>query len=776
MQQFSLKDDFPRKLSEFERTKIAQNIKLSLSTTFPLPNISPVNDRSVQEPIPDNVSLVLDNLERWSVRASCASLANLDFDRFGSSIRNDDRFTKFVSAIAIDQCSPESLAALARIVFSANRSSVKLQTILSELILKRDFRCLNSDQLIEISKIASCDFHLNSSPLLALSEHALHELDLSLLLELTAYGLSVGKMIIAPHLIPLLTKTQLIRLVQILHDCEFPDLIASTLSQIANELTRLSFRRLVDEGDRKILLKALFRLKSKLDSFVCIEGNPFYHNHHHYHYHQKGNYMQKILKTLSFDFHHSATSVPLPDASNRMVCLLGLNKLQLESVDLIANRISAFGKTLLDPSTSISPSEFTGLLFVLTRHPHSWKRRDRYRAMIASNLASAFALHAQDPRISSHEILSCISSLMTVHNKQVRQVVGEAMKSIDPSSLGHSHLIDACGHFSVLLKHDEHANLETLNKIINVIQIDALSTPQLVDLLTACKDCRIVNRVDQIAKSLERRVLGGSISSTNVTRAVNALGYLQIRGIENLISALLQCLPNDTSPRLAARLLSGIAAIGIANPPILSPNTHLIENIFLAISSGDQMRQVLSNPLLASELTKSLSLLADPGIKFQSHLSSLAITDNEGIDDSVSRKIDAKGPLPKASALLGDLLGALVSSPDSNPESGGFELLGLRTWRNPLLMIQVSIVKASQCARDDPRHILGPACASISIDRASGWNVIVLPADLLEQTAQLSGHDTIRKGVRRAKLVCKGQNIYTVLQEQFKHILSSDSP
>ena len=786
-----LQDDFPRTLSDFEKRKIAKGIKQNLQLLLPFSRAEPpvvAVGKPLETPpaFPDNISLVLNNLTQWSTITSCHTLSNLvkGIPAPTESLGMDARFIKFINSVQLEECSQETLADLASVVFHVNPSSAKLALILQELIFKRDLRYCKHETLLIVAQIA---ISIGSPTLNALSQHALNEVDIPLLLELTPHALSMGKMLISPNLIPLLNKSDLIRLVQMLNFCEFPDLIASNLNSITDELTRLSFRRLVTESDRKELLSALFRLKCKLDSLVFIEGNPFYSK-----LKPSKNYMRKILNTLSADFHHAAISLPLAEASGRMLALTGLNILQLKSVDLIANRLSAFGNNLLIPS-AVSSTDFTRILYALTHHPQSWKRRDRFRASIATVLSKMFSLHLAGSRMSSPQIISCVSSLMTIHNKEVRMVAGRALESIECKSISNLQLLECSNHLATLLKHaTPTARLETMVKILNAIQIDTLSTPQLVELLLTCKEARVIHRVDQICMSLEQRVSGGSISPTNTAKSLSALGYLQMRGIRGLLSSLLNCLPpsSECHPRLASRLLAGIAAVKIANTDGEEIIQDIVEDLLLSISSKETMREVFSQQLVAADLNKSLLLLGDRGFAFRRHLAAIPagndtmVTASEDMEkhslhdemllatstESVSPD-EWKGLLPNTSTLVGDLLGALVDS-TSDPESGGFEIAGLRKWRNAELKIQVSIVKSTQCSRDEPRHILGPAATSIAIDRAAGWKVIVLPEVLLDATLA-RGTDSIKKGVRRAKIIARGENEFDVLLDRFKQVLHS---
>ena len=781
-----LKDDFPRTLSDFERVKIANKINQTL-LALPREQQAQENSQNSTQPVlPDNVILVLNNLLEWPLQTACSSLSRIIAEAPQSllnKVSQNETFMKFLGSVQPCECSQDTLAQLAHVVHAVNPSSAKLFRLVEEAVLHRDLRYFSKENLLKIATIAA-NIPGMTRALLVLDQHATNELDLDLMLALMPYNLSRGKKPILPCLVPCMKKTELIRFVEMLEKCDFPDLITFHLNMAVDELTRLSFRRLVNEDDRKALLKALFRIKSKLDSLVCIEGNPFYSK-------QKKlseNYMRKVLKTLSSDFHNAAISLPLPEASSRMLSLLGLNSLQLGSVDLIANRLSAFGDNLLAPSV-LSASDFTGVLYAITSHPQSWKRRDRFRASIAGIIARNFSAHISN--MSSQHLISCVCSLMKIHNKDVRAVVGSALDSLNPASLASAQLVQAAKVFATLLKHETPtATLPALIRILDHIKVEALSTPQLVELLVTCKEARVVHRADQIAHRLQERISGGSISPTNVARTLQALGYLQIRRVGHLISSLLQCLPEPAGchPRLAARLISGIATTGIPNPEAVGGSKSVTEELLLAISGKEEMQEVVSQRFLASDLNKSLTLLGDPGYEFRRHLKEIpceeavVVTSNKEAYRKMNDEIisscfkpsisheEWKGQVPIASELVGNILGALIQSA-INPETGGFEISGIRTWRNSDLSIQVSIIKASQCSRDDPRHILGPATCSVAIDRTAGWKVIVLAEDLLEVQRDT---EVLKKRIRRAKIICKGDDAYEVLVDQLKLILNDD--
>jgi hypothetical protein len=136
-------------------------------------------------------------------------------------------------------------------------------------------------------------------------------------------------------------------------------------------------------------------------------------------------------------------------------------------------------------------------------------------------------------------------------------------------------------------------------------------------------------------------------------------------------------------------------------------------------------------------------------------------------------KEEWSGLLPKATSFIGDVLGALFPGATSSPESGGYELETARKWRHSEHNIQISIVPPKYCARDDPRHILAPAAMDVAKDRIEGWQVIVLPESLVESVAETVTTETIRKRIRRARILHKLDDcepVYNTILNQFKEI------
>jgi hypothetical protein len=373
---------------------------------------------------------------------------------------------------------------------------------------------------------------------------------------------------------------------------------------------------------------------------------------------------------------------------------------------------------------------------------------------------------------------------------------------LDPLKLSAVEQIASGKLIATLLNHDDCASrirVEPFLRLIANIDIPRLRTPQLVELLETCKSVSVVHRVEEIASAVEKRLETGSISPANAVRAVVAFGTLQTRGVAGLVSTLAaECVSvlEGTRPLLAARLVSGIAACCISNPEIATMAHSSIEQLLLSVSSPDQLEELQTRPRIACDFTKSLQVLGELGVSYRQHLAALPapaedreiiaiggveLTQRSILDDLVSltrkphvSKEEWEGLLPPSTAFTGDLLGALMPHDllNDSAESGGFTLSTPRVWRHGSEKIQISIVRSKQCARDDPRHILGAAASAIAADRAAGWQVIVLPEDILLR-AQLEGVDAVKRKVRRARIIHKDAGSrYDVLLRQFRELFS----
>lgn len=797
----ALIDDFPRELTEFEKLKIRRMMRESVDLVA---STESANPEPVQEapstPVPDNIDLILANLGKWDVCLAASSLRGAlgnASDDTKSAVKNDARLLSFINRVFQSDNWSQTLASgtmldILSVTSTLDSGSAKSNMLLKELVLARQLEGLTMDQINQIAEAAN--LHKDVSVQDALLNHAIDRLNIPSLLLMVPHGLSQGRFIIPPSLIPALNKSDLIRVLGMMQRCEFPSVIAETLTIVADELARLSFHRLVSESEKDELLKTLFAIKVKLDSMVFIDGNLFYSK-------GKANYLGKILKVLTNEFHESAVSLPIDTVSRKMIALLALNKLRLESMDLVANRISAFGNKLLIPAT-LNGSQFTCLTYALTNHPLSWKRVDKYRNSIARPLAHALRLQLESNQLNPSQIVSCSRSIMSIHNRDVRGVVNQALMLLDPLKLSTVEQIASARLMATLLNHDDSASrigVEPFLRLVANIDILRLRTPQLVELLETCRSVSVVHRVEEIASALENRLETGSISPTNAVRAVVALGMLQTRGVASLVSTLAaECVSVLEGPRplLIARLVSGIAACSIANPEIAAIAHSSIEQLLLNVSSPDQLVELRTQPRIACDFTKSLLVLGDLGASYKQHLAALPapvedreitairgaeLTQRSILDDLISLTIkphvskeEWEGLLPLSTSFAGDLLGALMPHDPLNDsaESGGFTLSTPRVWRNGSEKIQISIVRSKQCARDNPRHILGAAASAIATDRAAGWQVIVLPEDMLLR-AQSEGVDSVKRKVRRARIIHKDAgNRYDVLLRQFRELLS----
>ena len=779
-----LVDDFPRQLSDFERTRIARELHDVLSK-FPQSSFAskiPLSPPSIPS-LPVNVETVLSSLDKWPTRLAVHNLHELlNADKsYSATVRKDERFLRLITCL-----DPKELATdvLVQLVSLLDPGSEKLVSILEELVDVREFEELTSDDLGVI-----IDAILPSSEATARFEspvmlHAKSMLDPQLFLRLVPLGLKKGEIIFPETLLPLFSKRESIDLLQQLEDCEFPTVIARTVAEVSDHLTRLSFRRLVSDEDRAELLYVLAKLKVKLDTMVFVEGNPFYDKSRH-------SFLRKIMGTLSEDFHHHAISLPITAASQRMLALSCVNKLRLESVDLIANRIAAFGDKLLGPS-SVDPAVYTNIVYAMTRHPAGWKRRDRYRSLIGPQLARLLTSHME--RMTDQQLISCAESSMRIHNKQIRAAVGQALVRLEPGNLSPTDLISALKISAVLLKHNEaYLTVDTVFRLMNAIPLEKLNTPQLVDVLDACREARLVSRANELVKTITSRLSqnGGLISPPNTVRVITAIGDLQLRDSTKALGILVECLPESSGlhPRLVSRLTSGLLLASIPNPECLQLIQLLIQQNLLSISIPERMQTVVEDRRTAGELGKSLKLSGSVGSEFMNHLSVLPVqsSDSAGVTEvdvtlgdllvesivekpTISHE-EWKGLLSPATALVEDIIGALVASPSDY--LGGFKLRDPYSWEHREERILISVVRPKFCARDDPRRILGAMSREIALQRQDGWKVIVLPQQALD-AALLVDKTEMKKRVRRAKILFQNvEDPYLKLHSQMKEILSS---
>jgi hypothetical protein len=201
------------------------------------------------------------------------------------------------------------------------------------------------------------------------------------------------------------------------------------------------------------------------------------------------------------------------------------------------------------------------------------------------------------------------------------------------------------------------------------------------------------------------------------------------------------------------------------------------------------MQTVVEDRRTAGELGKSLKLSGSVGSEFMNHLSVLPVqsSDSAGVTEvdvtlgdllvesivekpTISHE-EWKGLLSSATALVEDIIGALVASPSDY--LGGFKLRDPYSWERREERILISVVRPKFCARDDPRRMLGAMSREIALQRQDGWKVIVLPQQALD-AALLVDKTEMEKRVRRAKILFQNvEDSYLKLHSQMKEILSS---
>ena len=774
----ALINDFPRPLSDFEMQKISKQMVEALSATNPAPLVVPQ-----MRPLPSNVEVALASLSTWSTRVAIRALDEIindaSFDT--CSMARDERLLSFINRLLSGKLPSSDLLVdflhvLRKLPMAVSGFERRLVPLLEELILNREMHGLSPQDICAIVSTMTPGSQYTNHLEGPLIEWARAELDPQLLISLLPFGLRHGDMIFPDFLVPALSKRELINLLQPLENCHFPEIIATTVCNVSDHLTRLSFRRLVPEEERNEILKILAKLKVKLDTMVYVEGNPFYMKH------KKLNFVGDIVNTLSNDFHHSSTTLPIAMATEKMMALTCLNRLRLDSIDLIVNRISAFGDKLLSPS-NVSPSVLSNLFLVMTRHPLSWKRKDKYRALIGHQVSKAFKLHLLAGNMTPDQILSCCESLMTIHNKEIRSVVGQALSRLDIEG---PSLISAIMLSSRLLKHQEPTlPVGNVLQFIQQLRLEELKTSQLVHVIEACSHAGIVSRVHELLDKVADRVgsHGGLISPTNVVRLLSAIGELQIRNSCHCIETLTSCIPDPSllDPKLASRLVSAIAMSSISNPEIYFTVKPAIEKGLLGLSIPDRIQTVIENDRLAGNLGATIKLLGSSGSLFASHLSMLPVgevNDTVSVADLLAAHIPSspkvsleewKGLLPRETAFIEDILAALVGTPTDY--TGGFILESPTVWRNEAIKIEVNVIRRKRCARDDPRHILGATAREVALKRNNGWDVIVLPQEAITSCSSLEP-DAVKKRVRRAKIIHGNESSpYSRLVSQLKEIL-----
>ena len=785
-----LVDDFPRPLTRFEKARISQSLTATLKA-FPSSVEPETVDRGT---LPDKERVVLANLSTWPLPVALKTLCEtLSVSEHAEAISKDgqflDFFANFFSPSWRESVPTFALVDALEIIVRVDPESIRVSEVLEELIQERDPDSLGFAQMTRVVCAVKRSNAGKAAWGQTLTKIAQESWDKNLMIEAVPLGLETGKMLIPEILFATLSKAELIRVLVCLEECEFPDTVAAGVTLISDALTRLSFNRLVSDEEKDQVLLTLAKLKSKLDRVAYIENNPFYIKN------KRQNFLGKICRTLSYDFRHAATALPLPVAAEKMLALSSLNALQLKAVDLIANRISSFGDKLLLPDVMPGPA-FAALTHALLSHPQVGRRQDRFRALIASPLARALRLYIAAGTLSPHQKLICCQALMVVHNESVRSAVAQVIDTLDVSQLRPADLVSLSRISSVLLRHDD-SNVDCMARIVAGIPLETLSTPQLVELLDTCRQGRVVGSVASIVRALDDRLLqsGGSISTFNAVRALDSIGELQVRGASRVCRTLsIAASESEIDSRLRVRFLSGLASASISNPELREILESLAENILLTISEPGHLRTIVEEGRSVRKLNQALNLLGTTGAMFRDHLQLIPVGSAgsqiaaeggprgrsfrdalESVGNSDMPCVDnLLGNIPATTSFVGDLLGALLSeSTDSSElvDSGGFQLRDAYTWCHASGRIMITIVRARQCARDDHTRILGSAAARIATDRFNGWQVIVLPETILQSALHADSGD-IKKRLRRAKIIHKADTPLSNLRAQIREILT----
>ena len=774
-----LKNDFPRELTDFEKSKIAKMIKAALAKYPDVPQATEMKAIPEEKTLSHNVDILLSSLTAWDARVAIRNLSLVDEQAIGS----DPRFTAFIARClngdTVKFLPSESLVHLITLIQRYSPESSRSASLLHELIVVRELDGLTAEEVMSLARCMTPGNPVTASLELGLIEWAKNRMDTDLLIELIPFGLRKGELVLPSSLVPTLSKKKLVQVLHALELCEFPELIARTVYMVSDALSRLTFARLVSDDDKLELLSILSKLKVKLDQMVYVENNPFYDKH---------SFVGKLLKNLSSDFHKAALSLPMPEASKRMVSLSCLNKLPLAAVDLIANRIQSFGTQLLAPG-NISGSDFSNLVWAITSHPSSWKRKDKYRTSIGPQLAKVLRQHIEAGLMSPAHKISTAKSLMSIQSREIQATIAFALSSVPVEKLSISQLLVGARIAADLLKKGQ-GDVETASMYIDAIPIAQLTTPQCVELLETCRTGHLVVRVPAIVQSLSGRLEknGGLISPSNAVKVLSVIGDLQIRNCEPSIVELTRCLPESVHPRLTARAISALALSSIANPNITTACRQSIEEGLLGLSTPDRMDAVLEDSALSGDLARGLRLIGGTvGSQFTAHLKALPASSDDNTEtangaissladelfshEPVNAKISAQewtGLLPQVSSTVGELLGAFEGTAVS--ATGSFEIETPYVWRDAERKIQITIVRDKHCARDNTGHILGQAAAEVTRDRQFGWRVIVLPESVLKQVAQVD-KTALKKRVRRAKILHQEADSYEKLVGQFKQVL-----
>ena len=743
-----LVDDFPRKLSRFEIDKIKLMMKRNLAavqTGFENASSSEKSSSSSTSTVCDRAQLVYSNLASWPIHVAIRSLYEVPLD----DERVDEFFNKVFHLPLDQETIVQILALLLRIPNSAQVCQRATQLI-EHLVIDRQLEELDDSSMLTLSQ-AVAQFGASDKALDILVSHASTMLHAPSLLVLNGVTIRSRSEYIFPEiLIPCLSKPELVQLLESVEPCDIPQIIARTVDLVADELSRLSFHRLVDDKDR--VLKILFKLKLKLDKQVFVENNPFYSKK------TRQNFLKfKIFKSISSSFHEQVLSLPMPQVAQKMLLLNGVNSLKLDSVDIVANRIQSFGDTLL---SNLNPIEFTSLLYTISHHPSAWKRKDKYRSQIGTVIARV--LKSKIDSLSQPQLVSCVQSVMLYHNSAIRTLVAsDIVPRIDFSQIQSVEDQIAIGKLMAKLASGSDQACTSLLKLFESIDLARLSTPQTVELMDICLVAKMVNPTTKLIGHLYSRLSanGGLISPPNVSRVLAAIANLQLRNTESVRDVLVQSLgdPSSIHPRLLARLVSDIALFSLCNPGV---DKSWTESALLSLSVPENFDLVVSDSTVSKKFASTVPLLGHTGKVYTDHLAVVPGNALESLLESaqleVTTKIDKEewtGLLPKSTSFIGDMLGALFESGPLNSETGGFVIESPRVWRNEGMKLQVTIVRAKDCARDDPRHILARAAKDIARDRAQGWEVVVLPEQAVDNLMINGSPDDVKKRIRRARII-----------------------
>ena len=746
-----LKDDFPRKLNRFEIDKIKSMMKRNLDAVkvdFEKSQNSQITAKVSSSSIhSDKAELVYSNLDRWPVHVSLRSLTEVDL--------NNDRVDKYFLKLSTQSLDQETIVCLLKLMLKMhNTTRVKERgtQVLTDLVLNRQLDEMNENSLTILAQ--SVDrFGAPLSVVDALVSHSLSRFHVESLLLLNKVTIRTKSEFVFPEiLIPTLTKSELVDLLESVEPCDIPQIVAHTVDLVSNELSRLSFHRLVDDKDR--VLKILFRLKLKLDQQIYVENNPFYSKES-----MRRNFLKfKIFKSISSTFHEQVLALPMPQVAQKMLLLNGVNSLKIDSVDIVANRIQSFGDTLLG---SLSGSEFTSLLYAISHHPSAWKRRDKYRSQIGTVVARN--LGAKLDSLSQSQLVSCAQSVMLYHNSAIRSLVADEI--IPRLNFVQIEAIDdqiGMGRIMAKLAQDSQKACIGLSRLFDAIDYPRLTTPQIVELFDICSVAKILNPTTRLIETLQNRltVSGGLISPTNISRVIGCLANLQARNTERLRDSLLQSIgdPTNLHPRLLARLVSDVALLTLSNPTVDSSWT---ESALLSLALPENFNTILSDGLVANKFASSVPLLGETGKVYTDHLSEVPENPLRALLETAQletrQKIDKQewsGLLPRSTSFVGDILGALFESQSPmDSETGGFVIETPRIWRHELKKLQITIVRDKDCARDDPRHILARAAKEIASDRSAGWKVVVLPEQAIDTLITNYPPDIVKKRIRRARII-----------------------